>query len=46
MVGGFLRMDLSHNEKRRASGDNAGCSFAYMVVQMQSTGTVRIIAPS
>ena len=37
-------MDLSHNEKKRASG--AGCSFAYVAQQKQCTGIVRIIAPS
>ena len=29
MVGGLLRNILSHYEKRRASGEHAGCSFAY-----------------
>ena len=27
--GELLRNNLSHNEKRRASGEHAGCSFAY-----------------
>ena len=42
----FLQQSFIRQRKKRASGETAGCSFAYGILKAQCTNAVRIIAPS